>query len=43
MKKYYESPELDIFKINYDVLTASDNDAPFDGNDDEADDWGQYY
>ena len=42
MKKKYESPELDIIKIGYDILTASDNDAPFDGEDDDLD-WGQYY
>ena len=43
MKKKYESPEFDIYRIEYDVLTASDNDAPFDGEDDEEQDWGQYY
>lgn len=43
MMKKYESPEIDIILMNYDVLTTSDNDAPFDGDDDETQDWGQYY
>ena len=43
MMKKYESPEIDIILMNYDVLTTSDNDTPFDGDDDETQDWGQYY
>lgn len=43
MMKKYESPEIDIHLINYDILTTSDNDTPFDSEDDETEDWGQYY
>ena len=45
MTNKYESPELDIVWMDYDVLTASDNDVPFPDNDvdDEDQDWGQYY
>ena len=43
MMKKYESPEIDIHLINYDILTTSDNDTPFDSEDDETQDWGQYY
>lgn len=42
----YQAPELEIIKLNYDILTSSgDNDAPFSDftdNDDQMD-WGQYY
>ena len=44
MKNNYETPELLLIKIDYDVLTASDNDAPFTDNDSNDDlDWGEYY
>lgn len=42
MMDKYEAPELEIVLIDYDVLTASDNDASF-SDDDEYGDWGQYY
>ena len=43
MKKY-ETPEIELLWLEYDVLTASgDNDVPFDGEEDEEQDWGQYY
>lgn len=44
MIKKYESPELEAVLLDCDVLTSSDNDAPFPGGeDDEHSNWGQYY
>ena len=44
MIKNYESPELEVVLLDYDVLTSSDNDAPFPGSEDgDLSNWGQYY
>ena len=45
MNKKYEELRIELLWLEFDVLTASpgDNDAPFDGEDDEEQDWGQYY
>lgn len=44
MIKKYESPEFEVVLLDYDVLTGSDNDAPFPGGeDDDHLNWGQYY
>ena len=44
MMKNYETPDFLILPIDFDILTASDNDAPFIDNDDNGEeDWGQYY
>ena len=43
MKKQYQSPELDYYKLDYDVLTSSDNDAGFGNEDGDDFAWGQYY
>ena len=44
MVRKYESPELDVILLDYDVLTGSDNDGSFPGDsDDDNLNWGQYY
>ena len=44
MNRIYESPELEVIRLDYDVLTGSDNDGSFPGSgDDDHLNWGQYY
>ena len=41
----YETPDFLLVPIDFDILTASDNNAPFGDREEEKEeqDWGQYY
>ena len=44
MNKKYESPEIELVPLPLDILTSSDNDVSFGGeNNDDEQNWGQYY
>ena len=44
MNKKYKNPEIELLCVDFDILTTSDNDVPFGGEDnDDEQNWGQYY
>lgn len=43
MNKKYETPKIDPLWLRDDVLTTSDNDFSFGGEDNDDQNWGQYY